>query len=101
MGKWIGRAVLLSFWMFSAWYLYVGGLLTKSLDFPDSVLAIVIANLIFVGIFTFYAGAGKPKDVLFREAFGKNGARYFISLLPTLTQIGWYAVVVEIGGSAP
>ncbi len=37
---------------------------------------------------------------MFREAFGNGGARYCISLLPSLTQIGWYAVVVEIGGTA-
>lgn len=100
MQNWIGRAVLLSFWIFSAWYLYIGGLLTKTLGLPEALLAIAIANFVFVLIFTFYAGTNKPKDVLFREAFGNGGARYFISLLPSLTQIGWYAVVVEIGGTA-
>src|SRR3989338_1018852 len=100
MSQWINRAVLLSFWLFSAWYLYIGGILTKSLSFQESLLAIAIANLAFVLIFTFYAGAKKPKDLMFREAFGNGGARYCISLLPSLTQIGWYAVVVEIGGTA-
>lgn len=100
MSQWTTRAVLLSFWLFSAWYLYIGGILTKSLGFQESLLAIVIANLVFVLIFTFYAGTKKPKDLMFREAFGNGGARYFVSLLPSLTQIGWYAVVVEIGGTA-
>ncbi|MBI2122483.1 MAG: cytosine permease [Candidatus Sungbacteria bacterium] len=100
MSQWINRAVLLSFWLFSAWYLYIGGILTKSLNFPEALLAITIANLTFVLIFTFYAGTKKPKDLMFREAFGNGGARYCISLLPSLTQIGWYAIVVEIGGTA-
>ncbi len=100
MSRWANRAVLLSFWLFSAWYLYVGGILTKSLNFQEALLAIAVANLVFVAIFTFYAGAKKPKDLMFREAFGNCGARYCISLLPSLTQIGWYAVVVEIGGTA-
>ncbi len=100
MKNWLGRAILLSFWIFSAWYLYIGGLLTKSLDFPSALFAIAAANVIFAALFAFYAGTGKPKDVLFQETFGSGGARYFISLLPALTQIGWYAVVVEIGGTA-
>lgn len=100
MNKLAARAILLSFWLFSAWYLYIGGILTKSLNFQESLVAIAIANLVFVLIFTFYAGTKKPKDIMFREAFGNGGARYCISLLPSLTQIGWYAVVVEIGGTA-
>ncbi len=99
MKSWLGRAVLLSFWIFSAWYLYIGGLLTQTLTFPKALAAIGIANLIFAMLFAFYAGTGKPKDVLFQEAFGSGGGK-FISLLPSLTQIGWYAVVVEIGGTA-
>lgn len=86
--------------MFSAWYLYIGGIATKTLGFFETLVAIAIANIVFVLIFTFYAGTNKPKDVLFKEAFGEKSARYFISFLPTLTQIGWYAVVLEIGGSA-
>lgn len=100
MPKWVTRAVLLSFWVFSAWYLYVGGLLTKTLNLPESLAAIAIANVILAVIFSWYAGTGQAKDVLFQEAFGTAGAKYFISFLPTLTQIGWYAVVVEIGGVA-
>lgn len=100
MNAWIGRAVILSFWVFSAWYLYIGGMLTAKLVFLDALIAIAIANLVFVFLFTFYAGQNKPKDVLFQEAFGSSAARYLIALLPTLTQIGWYAVVVEIGGTA-
>ncbi len=100
MPTWVTRAVLLSFWVFSAWYLYIGGLLTKTLSFSEALIAIAIANVIFAFIFTLYAGAGKPKDILFREAFGIGAAKHFFSFLPTLTQIGWYAVVVEIGGTA-
>lgn len=99
MKSWMSRAVLLSFWIFSAWYLYIGGLLTKTLTFPEALGAIAVANVIFAIIFAFYAGGGKPKDVLFGEAFGSGGGK-FILLLPTLSQIGWYAVVVEIGGTA-
>jgi len=80
--------------------LYIGGLLTQRLNFTEALISILAANLIFVGLFTFYAGTNKAKDVLFQEAFGSRGARYFISLLPALSQIGWYAVVTEIGGSA-
>ncbi len=98
--KWQTRAVLLSFWIFSAWYLYTSGLVTQKLNFLGTLASILIANLIFVFIFTFYAGTKKGKDVLFQEAFGSGGARYFISLLPVLTQIGWYAIVIEIGGTA-
>ncbi len=98
--QWKGRAILLSFWIFSAWYLYIGGLLTQKLTFFEALVSILIANLIFVIIFTFYAGTKKTKDVLFQETFGSYGARYFISLLPAISQIGWYAVVIEIGGSA-
>ncbi len=98
--QWRGRAILLSFWIFSAWYLYIGGLLTQRLNFSEALTSILIANLIFVVIFTFYAGTKKAKDTLFQETFGSSGARYFISLLPALSQIGWYAVVTEIGGSA-
>lgn len=98
--QWKGRAILLSFWIFSAWYLYIGGLLTQRLNFAEAFISILVANLIFVAIFTFYAGTKKAKDVLFQETFGSHGARYFISLLPALSQIGWYAVVIEIGGSA-
>lgn len=100
MPTWVTRAVLLSFWMFSAWYMYIGGLLTKTSTFLESLAALGVANLIFAVVFAFYAGTGKPKDVLFQEAFGTGGAKYFISFLPTLTQIGWYAIVVEIGGTA-
>lgn len=98
--KWPERAVLLSFWKFAAWYLYVGGLVVQGLSFLETLVAILIANLTFVAIFVFYAGAKKGKDVLFQEAFGSGGAKYFISFLPVLSQIGWYAVVIEIGGTA-
>ena len=100
MRVWFGRAVLLSFWIFSAWYLYIGGLLTKTLTFAESLAAIFAANSVFAVLFAFYAGTKKPKDQLFQEAFGSSGARYGISLLPAVTQIGWYAIVVEIGGTA-
>ncbi len=86
--KWQEKAVLLSFWIFSAWYLYIGGLLTQRLNFLESLACIIIANLALVIIFTFYAGTKKAKDILFQEAFGSCGARYIISLLPALSQIG-------------
>lgn len=98
--SWPKRAVSLSFWIFSAWYLYVGGLATQSLNFVDTIISIALANLIFVAIFTFYAGTGKNKDTLFQEAFGAGSARFIISPLPALAQIGWFAVLVEAGGGS-
>ncbi|MBI2024954.1 MAG: hypothetical protein HYT03_02635 [Candidatus Harrisonbacteria bacterium] len=98
--SWPRRAISLSFWIFSAWYLYISGIATQSLNFVDTLISILLANLIFVSIFTFYAGTGKNKDILFQEAFGAGSARFIISPLPALAQIGWFAVLVEAGGGA-
>lgn len=97
---WVSKAVFLSFWVLSSWYLYIGGISMQTYTFPETFTGILIANALFAVIFMLYAGVGKGKDQLFQEAFGGACARYGISILPSLCQIGWTAVLIEVGGSA-
>ena len=97
---WQGQARILAFVILSAWSLYVGGIIAERMDFLRSLAAIFAGYFIFVILYTFYAGTDKGKDELLKEAFGMSGARYFVSLLAVSGQIGWYAIVIEIGGTA-
>lgn len=98
--KWNNKASIFAFWIFGAWYLLIGGLLSQWFTVTEALGIIFVGNLVLVALFTFYAGNKKPKDQLFREAFGSHAGKYWITLLPAITQIGWCAVVIELGGNA-
>ena len=88
----------------SPWNLLVGGLLISKLNFPNAFLSIILGYLILSGIFYYYGRLGfsfrKNTSQLIEPVFGEKGTKIFFSLLLAFGQIGWFAIVNQIGGES-
>ncbi len=69
-----------------------------------AVLSIFFGYLTLSFIFYFYGGLGmtyrKNTSDLIEPVFGKKGTKYFLSGLLAIGQIGWFAIINQIGGES-
>lgn len=90
--------------LISPWNLLIGGLLISKLSFPYALISIIIGYLILGLLFYFYGGIGfrqrQNTSQMIEPVFGKKGTRIFFSIILALGQIGWFAIVNQIGGES-
>ena len=102
--SWITIVPIFAGLMFSAWYFMIGGLLVSGLNFTNAVLALILGNIILLGIFYKYGGLGQKLNAsssqIASDLFGTHGSKYFFSVLLSIGQIGWFAIIADIGGRA-
>jgi len=88
----------------SPWNILIGGLLISKLNFRMASLSILFGYIILGLIFYFYGRLGfkysKKTSELIEPIFGKKGTKYIFSIILALGQIGWFALITEIGGSS-
>jgi len=84
--------------------LMVGGFLTAGMGFKSSIIAMVLGYLIVVCYMIFIAMQAEdmsvPAVVTFEGAFGKNGSRFFASVIILVCFTGWFAFQTAVCGIA-
>ncbi|MFW5702704.1 MAG: hypothetical protein ACOCXP_01935, partial [Candidatus Dojkabacteria bacterium] len=102
--KWHSIASIFADVVVSPWNLLIGGLLISKLTFIESFTSIVTGYTILFIVFYFYGGLGFSKSSktseLIQPIFGKKITKYGFSTLLAVGQIGWFAVITQIGGTA-
>ncbi len=102
--SWITIVPIFAGLVFSAWYFMIGGLLVSGLNFTNAVMALILGNVILLGIFYKYGGLGQKLNAsssqIASNLFGTHGSKYFFSVLLSVGQIGWFAIIADIGGRA-
>lgn len=102
--SWITIVPIFAGLIFSSWYFMIGGLLVSGLSFRDAVLALAIGNIVLLAVFYRYGGLGQRLQASSSEIaaglFGISGSKYFFSVLISLGQVGWFAIIASIGGRA-
>ena len=88
----------------SPWNILVGGILISKLSFVHTTISIVLGYAILALIFSFYGGLGyttrSDTSELIEPVFGKQGTKMFFSAVLALGQIGWFAIITQIGGES-
>ncbi|MBX7144532.1 MAG: hypothetical protein K1X79_08795 [Oligoflexia bacterium] len=88
----------------SPWNLLVGGLLAQELSFTDACISLVIGYLLLACITYIYGGLGlrvrRATSELLEPVFGRRGNQIFFSAILAVGQIGWFAVIVRLGGGS-
>lgn len=101
---WKSIAPIIADVVISPWNLLIGGLLISKLSFPYALISIILGYLILSIVFYYYGGLGfklrQNTSLLIEPVFGEKGTRIFFSLLLALGQIGWFAIVNQIGGES-
>lgn len=88
----------------SPWNLLIGGLLVSKLSFPYAFLSIIAGYTVLSLIFYYYGGLGfkfrKRTSEIIEPVFGRVGTKLFFSIILAMGQIGWFAIVNQIGGES-
>ncbi|MEZ4754065.1 MAG: hypothetical protein R3A13_07110 [Bdellovibrionota bacterium] len=88
----------------SPWNLLIGGLLISKLSFSTAIISAVLGYSLLSLIVYFYGSLGfrtrSTTSVLIEPVFGTLGTRMFFSAILALGQIGWFGVIVQIGGES-
>lgn len=88
----------------SPWNLLIGGLLISKLNFIQAFISIIIGYLILGLSLYYYGGLGyrfrQHTSELIEPVFGRKGTKIFFSALLALGQIGWFAIINQIGGQS-
>lgn len=101
---WKSIAPIIADVVISPWNLLVGGLLISKLSLPYALISIIIGYLILGVLFYYYGGIGfklrQNTSQIIEPVFGKKGTRIFFSMILALGQIGWFAIINQIGGES-
>lgn len=102
--KWHSIVAIFSDVVVSPWNLLIGGLLISKLSLYESILSILIGYVLLFLVFFLYGGLGhiykKKTSELIEPIFGKRITKYGFSSLLAVGQIGWFAIISQIGGTA-
>ncbi|HEC65610.1 MAG TPA: hypothetical protein ENI23_09960 [bacterium] len=102
--SWKTIAPILGDVLVSPWNLLIGGLLVSTVSFPTALISILLGYLVLGLIFYYYGGLGhkfnKKTSELLEPVFGKKGVKTFFSAILALGQIGWFAIISQIGGES-
>lgn len=84
--------------------LMLGALLVQAMPFSDAIIAGVLGYVISVAITCLIGFAGSdlhvPTCVIAQSTFGRAGARVILSLLFTLSLVGWFGVQAQVCGES-
>jgi len=84
--------------------LAVGCTLGTMLPLPYALLTSVAAGICISLFIYFHGGIGalehKPFTKIMEATLGEQGSRFLASPLITMTQVGWFAVLISLGGQA-
>ncbi|MCX8182347.1 MAG: cytosine permease [Candidatus Methanomethyliaceae archaeon] len=84
--------------------LTVGATIGTILPMEMAVAVSIIASLIFSCIIYLHGGVGSREHMPFLKimeaSLGIKGSRFFASPLITITQIGWFSILITLGGEA-
>lgn len=104
LAGWQTIAPIIADVVISPWNLLVGGLLISKLSFPYALVSIIIGYFILGTLFYYYGGIGfklrQNTSQMIEPVFGKKGTKVFFSMILALGQIGWFAIVNQIGGES-
>ncbi|MCB0318214.1 MAG: hypothetical protein KDD56_05615 [Bdellovibrionales bacterium] len=88
----------------SPWNLLIGGLLISKLSFQLALTSTIIGYALLSAIIYLYGSLGfkerNTTSVLIEPVFGTIGTKTFFSAILAFGQIGWFAVIVQIGGES-
>lgn len=102
--SWINVAFIQAGIMICVPSLLLGGILAESMSMSTAILSGCIGYLIVIVLFSLMgivgSDLGVPTCVTAFSAFGKQGARIIVSLLMTISMIGWFAVQTSVCGNA-
>ncbi|MCB9438405.1 MAG: hypothetical protein H6673_15625 [Anaerolineales bacterium] len=104
MVSWKSLSPIFADVIISPWNLLIGGLIAQNLSFGNAVVATIVGNFILSLLILVYGGLGWRARVdtskLIEPVFGYKGAIVFLGSILALGQIGWFGVIVTIGGES-
>ncbi|MBC7112872.1 MAG: hypothetical protein H5T34_02450 [Candidatus Methanomethyliales bacterium] len=84
--------------------LTVGGTIGTLLPIEMAVAVSILAGLTFSTLIYLHGGVGSRAHMgllrVMEASLGTKGSRFFASPLITITQIGWFSVLITLGGEA-
>ncbi len=102
--KWQTIGAIFADVLVSPWNLLVGGLLITRLTLLESIVSIIVGYFLLGLVFYFYGGLGlsyrKKTSEIIEPIFGKMLTKYGFSSLLAIGQIGWFAIITQIGGTS-